>query len=109
PVEFARRQVSAGDDDLQHVQRDQHHHRLRAEVVQAADQPAEVHLVLDGVNAIPGLRAGRTVGGHQHDAGDELNAENEHETAAPDVAPASAAGDAFEQHGADQFPHGGAM
>ena len=53
PVHFARRQMGPGDDDLQHVDGEEDDHRLRAEVVQAADQPAEVHLILDEVDGAP--------------------------------------------------------
>ena len=67
PVDLARRQVGAGDDDLQHVQAEQHDHRLRAEMVQAADQPAEVHLVLDEVDAAPGRAVAGAVGGHEQE------------------------------------------
>ncbi len=33
PIHLARRQVSASDNDLQHVDAEQHNHRLRAEMV----------------------------------------------------------------------------
>src|SRR5262249_3561190 len=66
-------------------------------------QPAELHLVLDEVDAPPGGAVAGAVGGHQEDAGDELKPEDEGERAAPDVAPAGTARDVFQQHGADEL------
>ena len=40
PIDLARRLVRAEDRDLREVQREANDHRLRAEVVQAAHEPA---------------------------------------------------------------------
>ena len=109
PVDFARRQMGPRDDDLQHVHAHQHDHCLRAEVMQAADEPAEIHLVLDEVNAVPGLRVAGAVRRHQQHAGDELDREDEDEDAAPDVAPLRAAGNVFQQQRVDEPAQAGAV
>jgi hypothetical protein len=53
PVDLALTAAGAGDDHLEHVQTEQHHHHAGAEVVQAADEPAEFHLILDEMRRSP--------------------------------------------------------
>ena len=86
-----------GDYDLEHVHRQQHHHRLRTKMVQAANEPAEIHLILNEIDTGPGRAVAGTVGGHKQDAGDELHTEEEREAAAPDVTPLGAAGNVLDQ------------
>src|SRR5579884_3876826 len=95
--------MGAGDDHLKHVDAEQHDHRLRAEVVQPADQPAEVHLVLNEINARPRSAIAGTVGGHEQQAGDQLDHEDERQAAAPDVPPLRAAGDVLDEQCRDDL------
>ena len=96
-VHLAWRFVGPVDDDLHEVQHQQHRHGLRHEMVQAAQEPAAQHLVLDVVHALPrGLRTG-AVGHPQRDTRDELHYEEKGERAAPDVAPACATGHVFKE------------
>src|SRR5262249_23700449 len=81
------------------VQPQQDEHRLRAEVMQPADQPAEVHLILDVIDAAPRRAFAGAVVEHQEDAGDDLDREDEREGAAPYVAPLGAAGDVLKEQG----------
>ena len=97
PVDLARRKVGPGDHDLQYVKSHQHDHRLRAEVMQAADQPAEVHVVLNEKHAGPSRARAGTVRGNKQQAGDELNEKDASQATAPDVPPARAAGDALDE------------
>lgn len=55
--------------------------------MEPADQPPELHLILNEEDAFPGRLCGRTVGGPEKESGDDLNDEGEHERAPPDVAP----------------------
>ena len=108
-IDLARRTVRAVDHHLHKVERQQHDHRVGHEVVHAAQQPAARHLVLDVVDALPGgLRAG-AVRGPQHHAGDDLHEEAEHQRAAPDVAPARAAGNVFVERVVHERAVAGAM
>ena len=70
PVELAGPAIRAGPDDLEQVQGQQHHHRLRREVVDAADEPAVPHVVADVEDARPGHRGRRAVRRHQQDPGE---------------------------------------
>ena len=65
---------------------EQDNHRLRADVVQSADKPAEVHLILDEINAAPGRAVAGTVGRHEEHAGYQLDPEHERQVAAVLVA-----------------------
>src|SRR5262249_3419483 len=104
PVQLPRRQMSAGDHYLQHVQGDQYDQRLRAEMMNTADQPAKIHLILDVVDAGPGAGVAGAVRRHEQDASDELQHEDKSEGAAPDIAPLGAARNVFEQQRIDQLP-----
>src|SRR5262245_43223118 len=91
--------MRAGDHDLQHVHPEHDEHCVPAEMMQPADQPAEVHLILDVVDAAPRRAFAGAVVEHQEDAGDDLDREYEGEGAAPDVAPLGAAGNVFQEQG----------
>src|SRR5262249_5965582 len=52
--------------------------------------------------AAPGRAVARAVGGHQQDAGDELDSKNEYERAAPDIAPFRPAGNVLDQEHFEQ-------
>lgn len=72
-------------------------------MVEAAEEPAAPHLVLDIVNALPRrLRTG-AVGDPKGEAGDDLDAKAKREGAAPDVTPTRAAGDVFVECLVDEF------
>ena len=86
-VHLTRRLVRAVDHDLHQVQQQQHRHELRRPVVNAAQQPAAGHLVLDVVDRLPRVAGAGAVAHPQKHAGDELYEDGERERAAPDVAP----------------------
>ena len=100
--------MGAGDHHLEHVHPEQHDHRLRAEMMQAADQPAEIHLVLDEINARPGSTVPGTVRRHEQHAGDELDSKHEGERATPDIAPLGPAGNMLDEQDGDQRTAAGA-
>ena len=90
-IHLARRAVGAVDHDLHKVEGEQHDHRLGHHVMDAAEQPAAGHLVLDVVDALPRrLGAGR-IARPEHETGDDLRHKREDERAAPDIPPACAA------------------
>src|SRR6266852_9297167 len=89
--------MRSGDDDLKHVHAKTYHHGLRAEVMQATNQPTEIQLKLNEIDAGPCRAVAGTVGGHEQDAGDELHAEDEREAAAPDITPLGATGNVLDQ------------
>src|SRR6266550_5309349 len=78
-------------------------------MVQAADQPAEIHLVLDEVDARPGGAVAGAVRGHEQHAGDELHQKHERQATAPDVAPLGPARDVLDEQHADQLAEAGSM
>ena len=101
-VEFPRGLVGAVDDHLHQVQDEQHGHRVRGVMMEPAQEPAAPHLMLDEVDALPrGLRT-RAVRQPEEAAGDHLDHEAERQRAAPDVAPARAAGNVFVERFVDQ-------
>ena len=65
----------------------------------AAEQPAARHLVLNEVDAFPGGLSAGAVDGPEDEAGDDLHEEAEAERAAPDIAPARAAGNVLVERG----------
>ena len=96
-VHFARGLVRPVDDHLHEVQHQQHGHGLGGEVVDAAQQPAAPHLVLNPVDTLPGRLGAGAVGHPQDQPGDDLHCEEEGEGAPPHVPPAGAAGDVLEE------------
>ncbi len=68
---------------------------MRSVVVQTADKPAQLHLVLDEVDTLPRRLHRRAVGGPQKKAGEELKNEGEGQGASPDVAPSRTTWDGF--------------
>src|SRR5712692_8901730 len=66
-------------------------------MMQAANQPAEIHLILNEIDAGPCRAVTGAVGGHEQDAGDELHAEDEREAAALDLKPLGATENVFDQ------------
>jgi hypothetical protein len=88
PGHLARALVRAVEHHLQHVEPEHDHHRLRAVVMEAADQPPERDLVLQVVDARPRVLHGRRVGRHHQQAGDHLHHEDHRERATEDVRPA---------------------
>jgi len=88
-------------------QQDDHH--LRGVVVDPPQQPAAPHLVLDEVDALPRGGGTGTVVHPQEQPGDHLDGEGEGERAAPDVAPARAAGHVLVQGGLEEAFVAGAV
>ena len=68
-----------------------------AEEVQAADDAAEGEAIGDVADAVVGVLGRRHVVHRQHDAGDQLDAEQEQQDAAGDEPPADAGGQALVQ------------
>src|SRR2546423_1043089 len=77
--------------------------------MQAANEPAEIHLILNEVDTAPGLRAARAVSGHQEYAGDQLDAEDKSQATPPDITPARPAGDILEQRCGHKLAYADAM
>ena len=95
PVKLARPAISPGPEHLEEVQHQQNDHRLRGEVMDAADEPAPPHLVADIEDARPGHRRRRAVRRHQKDPGKDLDHEHDRQRRAEDVSPARASGNRF--------------
>ena len=109
PVELARPAVRTVEGRLHQVRREQDDHRLGAEVVESADQPASADTVAQVGCAGPrGGGAGR-IGAHQEPAGDGLDDERVGERAAPHIGPARAAGHRLVERGADEGAVAGAL
>ena len=108
-IDLARRAIRAVDHDLHEVDRHQHDHHLRREVVHAAQQPAGRHLVLDVVNAFPRrLRAG-AVRRPQDQARHDLHEKAKAQRAAPYVPPPRTARNVLVQRGVGERPDTGAV
>ena len=96
-IHFPRRTIRPVDHHLHQVQHQQHDHRLGRVMVQPAQQPAPVHLILDVEDAFPSRMSAGAVGHPKKNAGDDLHEEREHQRAAPNVSPARAAGNPLVQ------------
>src|SRR5882724_7313594 len=75
----------------------------------AAEEPAAGHFVLDVIDAFVGGGAAGAVGHPEEEAGDGLRDEGEDEHAAGDVAEAGAAGNALEEGVVDEPAVAGAV
>jgi hypothetical protein len=87
PVELAGELVRRHQVGARHVDADEQHHGRRAEVVHAAQEPAEQRLFRDELQAVVRLAARRHVGSGERDAGGDLEDEGEESRAAEDVPP----------------------
>ena len=85
PGQLARILVGAEQEHLHHVDEHDRDHEVRAPAVQRAEEPAERDLVVQGLQAAPGLVRRRHVDERQADAGHELQAEDDQRGAAEDV------------------------
>ncbi len=95
PVHLSGTTVGSRYYDLQQVQDEQHDHGVRSVVVQAADKPTQLHLVLYEVDALPRRLHRGAVGGPKTKTCEELNQEGEKQGASPDVAPSGTTWDRF--------------
>src|SRR5262249_6305791 len=58
PGQLARVLVGPEQEDLHHVDEDDRDHEVRAPAVHGADEPSEGHVVVEGLQAAPGLPGG---------------------------------------------------
>ena len=107
-INFPGRPVGPVDHHLQKMEREQHHHRVGHEMVNAAEEPAAGHFVLDVPDALPGGLGAGGVARPQEEPRDQLRHEGEHERAAPHVPPAGSARHPLEERLADESPPTGA-
>ena len=72
PGEFARKLISAKEEDLAHV--DQHHgdHEVRAPAMHRAQEPAQRELMVQHLQTVPGLARRGYIDDGQQDAGNDL-------------------------------------
>ncbi len=92
PGELARVFVGSEHEDLDHVDEHDGDHEVRAPAVNGAQEPAERDVVVEELEARPGLARGRRVDEREQDAGDDLQHEEHGGGGAEDVPPAGAAG-----------------
>ena len=78
-------------------------------MMEAADEPAEIHFILDKKNATPGRAVAGAVSRHEQHAGDHLNHKHERQGAAPDVAPFRSAGNILQKHDISELAVAGAL
>ena len=88
PGEFARELVSSEGKDLRHVDEHNGDHEVGAPAVHRAQEPAERQLMIEHVQAVPGMSAGRHIHDRQKNAGDDLKHEQCKGRAAEDIPPA---------------------
>ena len=108
-IHLAGRPVGTVDHDLHQMEREQDHHRLRHHVVDAAEQPASGHLMLDVVDALPGRLGAGGIARPEYEPRDHLREKGEHERTAPDIPPAGAAGHPLVERLVDEGPVAGAV
>ena len=109
PVELAGPAVCAVKGCLNQMRREEDDHRLGAEMVEPADEPAAGDTVADVGCAGPGRGGAGRIGAHQEPAGDRLNDEREGERAPPDIGPARAAGHGLCEYGTYERAVAGAL
>jgi hypothetical protein len=108
-IHLSGRAVSPVDHHLQQMQREQDDHRLGHEVVDAAEQPAAGHLVLDVVDALPGGLGARRIARPEEEPRDHLREKREDQRAAPDIPPAGPAGHPLVEGLVNEGPVAGAV
>ena len=97
-AQLARGGVSSGQDQRHQVHDQEHDQQLGGEMVEAAQEPAEVNLVFEVEDAFPGgLRAG-AVTDPEEKAGDHLGGKNQGEQGSPDMPPARATRNGLKQY-----------
>ncbi len=92
PGQLARELVRAEHEDLHHV--DQHHrdHEVRSPAVQRTQEPAQGHVVVQELKAVPRLTRRRRIHQRQQDAGHHLHHQQHRGGTAEDVPPARGLG-----------------
>ena len=88
PSEFAGKFVSAEEKHLRHVDEHDGDHEVRSPAMQRAEKPAEGNLMVENVQAVPCLAAGRDIDERQQNAGEDLQEQQRECGAAKDVKPA---------------------
>ena len=88
PRQLSRILVRPEQEDLHHVDEHDGDHEVRSPSVHRADEPAEGNVVIQDLQAAPGLARGRHVHEGEQDAGDDLEDEDGERGAAEDVEPA---------------------
>ena len=97
PHELAWRLEGSIEKDLEHVQANRDDHCRRAPMVEAADEPAEGHLVFDVLHAVIGMIRRRSIVHGEEHAGDSLQHKQEERGRAEHIDPTGAARDRFIQ------------
>ena len=92
PGEFAGKLVGAEEEDLRHVDEHDGDHEVRSPAVHGAQKPAEPDVVVEELEAVPGVAGGGRVDEREQDAGHDLKNENDGGGAAEDVPPAGGVG-----------------
>src|ERR1700731_4842354 len=77
PGEFARKFISAEEEDLHHVNEDNGHHEVRTPPVHSADEPTQTYVVIQTLQTVPGPAGRRNINECEHDSGDELQKEHD--------------------------------
>ena len=88
PRQLARIFVGAEEEDLSHVDQDNGDHEVRAPAMQGSNEPPERDVVIENLQAVPGLSRGGHVDQRKQNSGDDLKQENGERGAAEDVKPA---------------------
>ncbi len=88
PGQFARKFVGAEQKYLRHMNEDDGHHEVGAPSVHRADEPAERHLMIQGLQAAPCFASRGNINKRQQNSGDDLQEENGERGATEDVEPA---------------------
>ncbi len=88
PGELSRKFVGPEQEDLHHVNEDDRDHEVRPPPVQCADEPAESHVVVEGLQAAPGFRGRWNIDEGEQNSGDDLQHEDGERGAAEHIKPA---------------------
>src|SRR5205814_4043291 len=82
PGNLARFVISAQKEDAEHVYEQRRDHQVRRPAMDRSNQPPEFNFGDDELNALESILSARTIIKQQQNAGDDLNAKQEHRHAA---------------------------
>ena len=109
PGSLARLFVSAVQEDLHHMEHDNHDHHAGAPMVQPADQASAGEFRQDIAEAVVGVPGCRRIIKRQQGARERLRQEQENGHAAEDLMPAARGGNVFVEEMADRSLDSGAV
>ena len=92
PGKLAGELVGSEEEDLHHMDEDDGDHEVGAPAVHGAEEPTELDVMVEELEAVPGVACGGGVDEREQDASHDLQEEDDRGCAAEDVPPTGGVG-----------------